>query len=63
MHPDAQATIQWMLAAAAERRRSFLTVYDLLHALTRDELGPVAELVARYGSSAAIVHAALARSR
>jgi ATP-dependent Clp protease ATP-binding subunit ClpA len=59
MHPDTQAALQWMLAHAAEHRNSYLTVYDLLRALTRDERGFAAQLLARYGVSAATLNADL----
>jgi hypothetical protein len=62
MHPDTQAAIQWMLAHAAQHRRTFLTVYNLLHALTRDDRGFAAELLARYGVSAAKLNAELGRA-
>ncbi len=59
MHPDAQGAIDEMYAFAAERRRSFLTVLHLLHALARTDRGAVAELLARYGSSAAAMRDAI----
>jgi hypothetical protein len=59
MHPDAQATIQAAITLATEQRRDTAHGLHLLSALTRADHGAVAELLARYGSSAATVHAKL----
>jgi len=60
-HPDAQATIQAAIAIATERRRTAVHGLHLLYALTRGT-GAVADLLARYGSSAAIVNGELQRA-
>jgi hypothetical protein len=44
-------------ALATERRSDIVHGFHLLHALTGASEGPVAELLARYGSSAATVNA------
>jgi ATPases with chaperone activity, ATP-binding subunit len=59
LHPDAQTTIQAAIAIATERRRETVHGLHLLSALTRAEHGAVADLLARYGSSAGIVNAGL----
>jgi hypothetical protein len=58
-HPDAQAMLQAAIAIATERRRDSVHGLHLLYALTRAEQGAVAELLARYGSSAAVLNAKL----
>jgi hypothetical protein len=59
LHPDAEATIRAAIAIATERRRETVEGSHLLYALTKDEDGAVAELLARYGSSAELLNAAL----
>lgn len=59
LHADAQAAIQAAIAIAGERRREAAHGLHLLYALTQAEEGAVADLLAHYGSSAAIVNAAL----
>ena len=59
LHSDAQATIQAAIAIATERRRETATGLHLLYALTQAEHGAVPDLLAHYGSSAAIVNAEL----
>jgi hypothetical protein len=60
LHPDAQATIEVATRLATERRREIVSGVHLLHALTQDEHGAVADVLARYGSSSGVVNAALA---
>jgi ATP-dependent Clp protease ATP-binding subunit ClpA len=57
LHSDAQATIQAAIAIATERRRTEVHGLHLLYALTRADHGAVADLLARYGSSAASLNA------
>lgn len=59
LHADAQAVLQAATALATERRRDVVHGFHLLSALTRAGQGAVAELLARYGSSAAVVNAEL----
>lgn len=59
LHPDAQATMRAAIAIATERRRDIVTRFHLLYALTQVNDGPVADLLTRYGSSAAMVNAKL----
>lgn len=59
LHPDAQATMQAAIAIATERRRDIVHGRHLLYALTQVNDGPVADLLTRYGSSAAMVNAEL----
>ena len=61
-HADAQATIQAAIAIATERRRNLVTGLHLLHALARADDGVVANLLARYGSSAEVLRAELQRA-
>jgi hypothetical protein len=61
MHADAQAVIEAAIATAAARRQRVVDEFYVLHALTGRNDDPVAELLARYGVSAAKVHADLAR--
>jgi hypothetical protein len=56
MHSDARAMIDAAIEIATERRRETVTGCHLLYSLTKAGEGPVADLLARYGSSAAIVH-------
>jgi hypothetical protein len=58
-HAGARAAVEAVLALAAERRLDEVDGLHLLHALTRGEDSPVGRLLARYGVSAAAVHAAL----
>jgi ATP-dependent Clp protease ATP-binding subunit ClpA len=53
LNAASQAIIQAAIAIATEKRRETLQGLHLLYALTQDERGPLAELLARYGSSAA----------
>lgn len=62
LHSDAQAMIQAAISFATERRRETVGGHHLLYALLRAEHGAAADLLARYGSSAAIVNAELERS-
>jgi hypothetical protein len=62
IHPDAQATIQAAVAIATERRREAVHGLHLLFALTQSERGAAADLLARYGSSAARLNAELRRA-
>ncbi len=57
--PDALETMQTAITIATERRRKVVHGLHLLSALTREDHGVVADLLTRYGSSAAIVNAAL----
>lgn len=59
LHPDAQAAIQAAIALATERGRETVQGLHLLSALTQPGHGAVADLLARYGSSASLVNAAL----
>lgn len=59
LHPDSQATMQAAIAIATERRREIVNGFHLLYALTQVNDGPVADLLTRYGSSAATVNAKL----
>jgi ATP-dependent Clp protease ATP-binding subunit ClpA len=59
MHADAQAALEAATGLAKERRAESGYGLHLLHALTRVASGPVAELLARYGVSAATVNAEL----
>jgi ATP-dependent Clp protease ATP-binding subunit ClpA len=61
LHPDVQAAVQAAIATATARRRDLVTGFHLLHALTREGRGAVADLLARYGASAAKVNAELER--
>jgi hypothetical protein len=61
LHPDAEAAMQEATALAMERRSDFVHGFHLLFALTRASEGSVADLLARYGSSAATVNAELER--
>ena len=55
LDPASQALIKAAIAVATERGRESLQGLHLLYVLTEDEHGPLAELLARYGSSAAIL--------
>jgi hypothetical protein len=59
---DAQAAIQSAIAFATARRRSTMHGLHVLYALIQSEQGPVAELLTRYGSSAAALKAELERA-
>jgi ATP-dependent Clp protease ATP-binding subunit ClpA len=59
LHPDAEAAIQAARALATERRREVVHGLHLLAALTNGPDGAVAALLARYGSSAAMLNARL----
>lgn len=61
-HPDTQAAIQAGIAIATEHRRDVVYGTHLLYALTQAERGAVADLLARYGSSAAALNSALERA-
>ena len=52
MDADAQATIDAAIANAASRRRETVSVLHLLYALTQQDHGAAATLLANYGSSA-----------
>jgi ATP-dependent Clp protease ATP-binding subunit ClpA len=62
LNPDAHATIQAAITIATERRRETVGGHHLLYALTRTGDGVAADLLAHYGSSAAIVNAELERA-
>ena len=62
LHPDAQTAMQAAIASATARRRETVQGVHLLYALTQDANGPAARLLAEYGSSAAMLNAALERS-
>jgi ATP-dependent Clp protease ATP-binding subunit ClpA len=59
LDPDAKATIQKAIEIATERRREMVHGHHLLAALTQPQIGPVADLLAKYGSSAASLNAEL----
>jgi Clp amino terminal domain, pathogenicity island component len=59
LHPDAQAAMRTALGIATERRRETVQGLHLLYALTSVRDGAAAELLARYGSSAAVLNARL----
>jgi hypothetical protein len=59
LHNESQQAVQAAIALATERRRETVRGVHLLHALTRDENGTAAAILARYGSSAAFVNAKL----
>jgi len=54
--PESQAAIQAAITIATERKRDVVYDSDLLYALTKAEHGAVADLLARYGSSAAMLN-------
>ena len=62
LHPDAEATIQAATAIATERRSETVNGLHLLYALAREGRGTAADLLAHYGSSAAILNAELERA-
>ena len=62
LRADAEATIQGAIAIATDHRRETVNGLDLLYALTRDGQGAAADLLAHYGSSAAILNAELERA-
>lgn len=53
LNAEAQAAMSSAIAAATERRGETVTTPHLLHALLQDANGAAAQLLARYGSSAA----------
>jgi ATP-dependent Clp protease ATP-binding subunit ClpA len=59
MHAGAQEATDAAIALAATRRRENVRALHLLHALTRRNHGPVFELLARYGTDVARIHAVL----
>jgi len=61
MHLEAHAAIEAAIAIAAERRREEVEGLHLLYALTRHGRGAVAELLARYGASVAVLNTKLER--
>ena len=61
LDPEAQAAMDAAIAAVTERRHGVVHGGHLLWALTRAERGAVADLLARYGASAAAVSAQLER--
>ncbi|MGH7754019.1 MAG: Clp protease N-terminal domain-containing protein, partial [Gemmatimonadales bacterium] len=61
MHADAQVVIEAAVATATARRQREVEEFYVLHALTGRNEGPVAQLLGRYGLSAAKVHADLTR--
>jgi len=62
LNAEAQATLQAAIALAVERRREWVDMYCLMHAVTRPGDGAVADLLSRYGSRAATVNAELERA-
>lgn len=62
LNPESQAMIKAAIAVATEKGRDSLQGLHLLYALTKNEHGPLAELLARYGSSAAILKGKVERS-
>jgi ATP-dependent Clp protease ATP-binding subunit ClpA len=62
MHADAEAALKAAIALATELRQESVNGLLLLHALTRDDGAQVAELLARYGVSAAAVNELLTQS-
>jgi len=62
LNAEAQATMQLAIALAVERRREWVDMYYLMHAVTRAGDGAAAGLLSRYGSSAATLTAELERA-
>jgi hypothetical protein len=62
LNPASQAMIKVAIAVATEKGRETLQGLHLLYALAQDEHGPLAELLALYGSSAAILKGKLESS-
>ncbi|MDB4889485.1 MAG: Clp domain protein [Gemmatimonadetes bacterium] len=62
MHADAEAALKAAIALAMELRQESVNGLLLLHSLTRSDGGQVAELLARYGVSAAAVNELLTQS-
>ena len=62
LRQDAEAAVRAAVAFATDLRRASVQGLHLLWALLRDHDGPAAGLLARYGSSAAVVTARLERS-
>ncbi|MGH7551804.1 MAG: hypothetical protein ACREMQ_02100, partial [Longimicrobiales bacterium] len=61
LHPDAHELVQAAIAVATEHRRETVSGHHLLYALTQADHGAVADLLAHYGSSAAMLNAELKR--
>lgn len=61
IHPEAQAVIEAAIAIATERRREAVQALHLVYALTQSGEGAVAELLARYGSSASMLNSEMER--
>jgi ATP-dependent Clp protease ATP-binding subunit ClpA len=59
LDPGAKATIEAAIATATRKRRELVHALHLLHALAQAEDGVVANILARYGSSAADLNAKL----
>ena len=62
LNAEAHGTMQAAIALAVERRREWVDRYYLMHAVTRAGHGAAADLLARYGSSAATLNAELERA-
>ena len=62
LSPESQAVMKAAIAVAREKRRDQLQGLHLLFALTHDEHGALAELLARYGSSVASLRDKIERS-
>jgi hypothetical protein len=62
LHPDADAIIRAAIASATEHRREMVHRAHVLYALTLTEDGFVADLLSRYGGSAADLSEELARA-
>jgi ATP-dependent Clp protease ATP-binding subunit ClpA len=62
MHADAHAAVEMAVAFAAERRADEVYGLHLLHALTREGHGAVAQLLSAFGVDPAHVNAQLALS-
>lgn len=63
MSAEARAAIEEAIAIGAQRRRDSIHGLHLLYALTRSEKGIAADLLARYGSSAAQINTELKKER
>jgi ATP-dependent Clp protease ATP-binding subunit ClpA len=53
LNPASQAMIKAAIAIATEKRRETLQGLHLLYVLLQDEHGPLAEMLAHYGSNVA----------
>ena len=62
LDPDAQTAMDAAVALAVERRQEQVMGIHVLHALLRDDDGPAAALLARYGASAAALREQLERA-